>query len=408
MAWWRRPVGTVYLASLILSFGKGAWFTCSALFFVQSVGLSPAEFGLGITAAGVVGMFAGGPFGYLADRLGTREVLIAVQALEGVAVLCYLVVTDFWAIVLVTSVMVAAERAAPGIRTAVISGLCTDEDRLTCISTTRVMTQAGIVVGAAFGAIVLSVDSRPAYLALIVFLGAVNLGCAGLLWRVPHVLSLRDRKVTRRVLVLRDRPYLVLTVLNGMLALSWGMLTSGVPLWIARHTGSPSWIMGVVIGFNAVVIVLLQNRVTRAGATVQGAARLGLWSGILLAASCLAFAASHDGTGVVVVVVLLAAATVHVAGELYFMGSGFGLSVGLTPDDAHGEYQGMFNTGQAAALAFAPGIMTLLLVEWGVAGWFVLAGLFLVAGVGTAAAGRWALSLRSAGAPGSPVPARGA
>ncbi|WP_291417364.1 MFS transporter [Actinophytocola sp.] len=397
MAWWRRPVGTIYLASLVLSFGKGAWFTCCALFFIRSVGLSPAEFGIGITTAGLVGMFAGGPFGYLADRLGTREVLIALQAVEGVAVLCYLFVSDFWTVVAVTCVMVAAERSVPGIRIAVISGLCNDEERLDAISTTRVMTQAGIVVGAAFGAVVLTIDSRAAYLALIVFCGAVNLGCAGMLRLVPHVPSLRDRMIKRNMLVLRDRPYLLLTLLNGLLALCWGMLTSGVPLWIAQHTGSASWIMGVLIGFNAVTIVLFQNRVTRAGATVRGATRLALWSGVLLAASCFVFATSYHRAGVTVLVVLVIAAAVHVVGELFFMGSGFGLSVGLTPHDAHGEYQGMFNTGQAAALAVAPGVMTLLLVEWGVTGWFVLAGVFLVAGMGTVLAGGYALRKQSVG-----------
>jgi hypothetical protein len=39
----------------------------------------------------------------------------------------------------------------------------------------------------------------------------------------------------------------------------------------------------------------------------------------------------------------------------------------------------------------APGIMTLLLVEWSVAGWFVLAAVYLLGGFGTLFAGRWAL-----------------
>jgi MFS family permease len=394
--WWRTPVGTIYLSALVLSFGKGAWFTCWALFFIKSVGLSSAQFGIGITVAGLVGMIAGGPFGYLADRLGAREVAIVLQLVEGVSVLCFLFVRDFWLVVLVTCVMVAAERSTPGIRIAVISGLTEGDERLNSISTARVMTQAGIVAGAGFGAVVLSIDTRPAYLALVVFCGVVNLACGALLWRVPHVLSLRDRKITRAVLVLKDRPYLLLSFLNGLLALCFGMLTAGVPLWIAAHTGAPSWVMGVLIGFNAVLIVLFQNRVTRAGATVRSAGRLGLWAGILLAVSCLAFAASYHGTGAAVLVVLVVAAAVHVAGELLFMGSGFGLSVGLTPEDAHGEYQGVFNTGQAAAIALAPGIMTVLLVEWSVTGWLVLAGIFLLAGVGTVLTGSWALRKQAA------------
>jgi hypothetical protein len=37
--------------------------------------------------------------------------------------------------------------------------------------------------------------------------------------------------VKRTVLVLRDRPFLVVTQLNGLLAVNQGMLDSGIPLW---------------------------------------------------------------------------------------------------------------------------------------------------------------------------------
>ncbi|MEV7012367.1 MFS transporter [Streptosporangium sp. NPDC051022] len=408
VAWWRRPVGPIYLAALVLSLGKGAWFTCWAMFFIRSVGLSTAEFGIGITAAGVVGMVAGGPLGYLADRVGARETLIALGVIQGLAILSYTFVRGFWAVVAVTCVMIAAERSTPGIRIAVISGLTSGQERLDGISTTRVMTQGGIVVGAIVGGFVLSADSRAGYLALILFYGAVNLAFALLLTRVPHVESLSDRKVRRGVLVMRDRLFLLVTLLNGLLALSWGMLDSGVPLWLTAHTQAPLWVMGVLMGGNAVVIVLFQNRVSRAGATISGAGRLGLWAGIALAVSCVVFAATYHGSGAFVIAVLVVAAAVHVVGELFFVGSGFGLSVGLTPEEAHGEYQGMFATGQAAAMMLAPGVMTILLVQWGVAGWFVLAAIYLAGGVGTILAGRWALRNRHRRDPAFGVSAAGA
>ncbi|MGW5177077.1 MFS transporter [Streptomyces sp. NPDC004082] len=391
LAWWRRPVGPVYLASLALSLGKGAWFTCWAMFFLHSVGLSTTEFGLGITAAGVLGMLAGGPLGYLADRLGARETLIALAAVQGLAILSYTLVDGFWSAVAVTCVMIAADRATPGIRVALISGLTTGEERMESISTNRAMTQGGIVVGALAGVYVLALDNSAGYLGLVLIYGTSVIGCAALLWRVPHVQSLKDRKVRRRVLVLRDRPFLLITLFNGILALSWGMLDSGVPLWITKHTQAPLWVMGVLMGANAVVVVVFQNRVSRAAVTVAGAARLGLWSGVLLALSCVVFAATSGGSGALVLLLLAAGAAVHVVGELFFVSSGFGLSVALTPHDAHGEYQGLFSTGQAAALTFAPGLMTILLVDGGVAGWFVLAGLYLAGGAGTLVTARCAV-----------------
>ncbi|MEU0003931.1 MFS transporter [Streptomyces sp. NPDC006314] len=405
LAWWRRPVGPVHVAALVLSLGRGAWFTCWAMFFIKSVGLTEAQFGVGITLAGVAGLALGAPLGYVADRVGTRETLVVLTLVQGFAILSYAVVRDFWVIVAVTCVMIAAERSTPAIRVAVISGLTPPGDeRLEGISTARVMTQAGIVVGALLGALVLSADSRTGYLSLIVVYGAANLLAAALLLRVPHVRSLSDRKVRRGVLVLRDRPFLAATLFNGLLALNWGMLDSGVPLWITAHTRAPLWVMGLLMGFNAVVIVLFQNRVSRAGVTVAGAGRLGLWSGLLLAASCGVFAATYHGSGTYVLVVLFLAAVVHVVGELFFVGSGFGLSVGLAPQDAHGEYQGMFNSGQAAAMMLAPGAMTVLLVEGGRLGWFVLAAVYVVAGLGTAATARWALHDRGAGVTSEPEP----
>ncbi|MEU6220000.1 MFS transporter [Streptomyces sp. NPDC047022] len=390
-AWWRRPVGPVYLASLVLSLGKGAWFTCWALFFLHQVGLSTTEFAVGITAAGVTGMIVGGPLGYLSDRIGTRETLVVLGMVQGAAILSYTVVRGFWAVVLVTCVMIAADRATPGIRIAVISGLTSGDDRMESISTNRAMTQGGIVVGALAGAYVLSLDDAKGYLGLILIYGSATIGCALLLLRVPHVESLRDRQASRPVMVLRDRPFLLITLFNGVLALSWGMLDSGVPLWITNHTRAPLWVMGVLMGYNAVAIVLFQNRVSRSATTVPASARLGLWSGVLLAVSCAAFACTYHGAGAMVFVLLIVAASVHLVGELCFVSSGFGLSVALTPDDAHGEYQGVFSTGQAAALTFSPGLMAVLLVEWGVVGWFVLAALYLAGGAGTIWASRWAL-----------------
>lgn len=398
-AWWGTPLGRIYLIGLLVSLGRGAWFTCWAMYFVRSVGLTPAQFGIGVTAAGVVGMVVGAPVGYLADRRGAREVLIVLGIVQGSAILCYVFVRDFWLILVITCVVIAAERSAPGIRIAVVSALTTGKERMTGISTARVMNQVGIVIGALIGGFVLTADSRPGYLILLGSYGAIHVLCAVLLTaRLPHVTSLADRKIKRRALVLRDKPFLVIIGFNSLLALSWGMIDPGVPLWVSEHTSAPLWIWAVVVGTSALGTVLFQNRVSQWATTVPAASRVGLWAGVALAASCAVFATTYRSSGVVAVMVILLATVVFLVGELLFVSSGFGLSVGLTPEEAHGEYQGAFASGQAAAMMLAPGIMTLLLVEWAVVGWFVLAGLYLVGGVGTYFAGRWAMRDRPASA----------
>jgi MFS family permease len=401
-AFWRAPIGPIYVATLVLSVGKGAWYTCWAMFYLRSIGLSPAEFGIGITAAGVVGMLAGMPFGYLADRVGPREVLFGLTLVRGIAIISLALVNGFWAVMAVTCVVVMVERAAPGIRIAVVSGLTTGPERMKAISNCHVMKESGAVVGSVIGGVILFFDTHLAYIAMVVLVGATNLAFSALLARVPHVESLRERKVTRKVLVLRDRPFLVLTALTGVLALNWGVYDSGLPVWLTTHTHAPPWTMGALMVFNGIVIVLLLNRFTTAAATVPSASRLAMVSGVALAASCVVYATTDGGTGFVVIALLFAGAAVHTVGELFILGAGYGLSVGMTKEEAHGEYQGMYGLGEGTAMMLAPGLLTALLSGWGVGGWLLLGGLFLVAGVGLLYTGRWSVREQLRDAPADP------
>ena len=65
------------------------------------------------------------------------------------------------------------------------------------------------------------------------------------------------------------------------------------------------------------------------------------------------------------------------------------------PPDAPGEYQGVFSTGEAITLMFAPALMTTLVGSWGRPGWFVLAAIFLTCSAATLPATRWALRTRA-------------
>ena len=75
-----------------------------------------------------------------------------------------------------------------------------------------------------------------------------------------------------------------------------------------------------------------------------------------------------------------------------FYSSLFGWDVeDVMPPDAPGEYQGVFATGEATALMFAPALMTTLVAGWGQPGWLVLAGVFLLPAATVIPATRWAL-----------------
>jgi hypothetical protein len=185
----------------------------------------------------------------------------------------------------------------------------------------------------------------------------------------------------------------------GLLALCWAMLSSGLPLWVALHTRAPRAISAVVVLISSLGIAAFQVRVGRGITEPRAAARGALLSGSALAASCLLFALTDGGAGWPAIGLILAAAGLHLLGELLFVASSWGLSVPLMPPEAPGEYQGTFATGEALALMAAPALMTTLVADWGQPGWLVLATIFLIPAAASIPATRWALRTRPQFAP---------
>jgi hypothetical protein len=383
------PLRRLAAGTLASAVGNGAWYTSWALFLTRSVGLSPGQVGIGMTAAGVAGLACATPAGYLADRLGAREVYATLLGVQAAAALAYLAVGGMAAFVVVACVAEAA-RSGGGARNALVLGLT--DDHLTALGALRSISHLGWAAGAIAGAVIIGVDSRAAYVALLLLNAASYLVYAVLVLSVPRVGVAPGRRGLR---VVRDRPYVTLAGLVGMLALCWAMLSSGLPLWVALHTDAPRSISAVIVVLNSLAIALLQVRVSRVMVSAGAAARGAVLSGSVLAASCVLFALTAGGSGAAVVALFLVAAAVHTAGELLFVAASWGLSIPLMPRGAAGEYQGVFATGEATALMAAPALMTTLVADWGQPGWLVLAAIFLLPALAAVPVTRWALRTRT-------------
>jgi MFS family permease len=69
----------IVFSGLVDALGTGLFLAVSTLFFVNQVGLSATQVGLGLSVAGAVGFFASVPVGSLGDRFSARNVLIALN-----------------------------------------------------------------------------------------------------------------------------------------------------------------------------------------------------------------------------------------------------------------------------------------------------------------------------------------
>jgi MFS family permease len=106
----------------VSALGNGAWYASRALFLIRSVELPAAHAGLALTAAGVAGIAAATPLGHLADRLGPREVLIALSVVRALSMAGFLLVEGLGGLIVVASLMTAAQQGAAGVRGAHIAG----------------------------------------------------------------------------------------------------------------------------------------------------------------------------------------------------------------------------------------------------------------------------------------------
>ncbi|MFD0350062.1 MFS transporter [Kitasatospora aburaviensis] len=341
------------LMSLVNTVGNGMFATVGVLFFTRSVGLTPGGVALGLTAAGVCGMLAGVPMGRLADRIGSKRLLLVTGPLEALAVLGYAFVHSFAAFVALACVATVLERGSSAVRSALIARALPAESQVRARAVLRSVANAGFVLGSGGAALALQADSYRGYVAVlavdaVTFLGATVL-LAGL--PAPEGPAARGAAATdttgeatttdaARRTALRDGRYLLVTGLHGLLELQHAVLNVGLPLWAVLATDAPAAVIGAVNVLNCLLVVVFQVRASRGVADTGTAARACLRGALLLAAGSLAYAAAQYGSAALAVGVLLVGALVHSLGELLTSAGGWTLSLELADARSHGEYQG--------------------------------------------------------------------
>jgi MFS family permease len=388
------PIRTLAVATLVNTIGSGLWMASSALFLTRSVGLSVHETGLALTLVALVSLVTSTPVGYLADRLGPRGVAIGSLVAFGLCETALLGVHSMAGFLVVAAPMAVFDTAQRSSRGAIIGVAVPPERRVYTRAYLRSVTNVGITVGAAVAGIGLTVDTRTAYLTLIVADAVTYLLAGAVLTRLAPVPPVPRAESGPRLTALRDRPFLVFVALDGLLATNFGLLEVALPLWIAARTDAPRWMISVIFVVNTVTVVLFQLRAARGTDTLTGAARASRRAGFALLAACLLTSLTAGSAHLVTMGLLVVAALAHVAGEMWYSAGGWAISFELAPEQAHGQYQGTYAMGQHFGQMIAPAVITALVLGWGTPGWLVLGGVFAAVGSLIPPVIRWAAANR--------------
>ncbi|MEU5940230.1 MFS transporter [Micromonospora sp. NPDC047548] len=369
-------------ATLVNTFGNGAYLTTSALFLTRSVGLTPAQVAIGLSAAALAGMVLTTPMGYVVDRRGPRDVQIAALITLAASFAAMTLVRGLWSFAVLACAIAVGDATVKAASGAMIAGAVPPEERMRTRAFVRSTNNAGIALGTLAGGVPLLLDSRAGYLAVLLVNAATCLGAALIVGRAARVAPAKAPASGPRMVALRDRPFLAFALVDGLVAALYNELLSlALPLWLIAYTHAPVTLVSAALLVNTIGCVTLQVWASRGTHTAADAIPVTRRGALVVAASCVLFGLTADRPSWLVSVLVLVAATVHVLGELWLASATFAVVFDLAPDWAQGQYQAAYQTGRQFGNMAAPSLLIALVIGLGVPGWIGLAAIFAAAGL---------------------------
>ncbi|MCO5997486.1 MFS transporter [Actinoallomurus rhizosphaericola] len=373
------PQRVIAASNFVNTIGSGIYLTAGVLYFTQAAHLPATEVGLGLGIAGFVSLAAGVAVGHLADRHGARSVYAATLIVRGLATAGFLLADGFWPFVLAVCAATGAHAAGQAARSPLIR--CHGGDRPQRFRAyLRAVTNIGVSLGALFAGWAVQAGTDTAYRLLIAGNAISFVASAAILVLLPPVTP-GPADDGPRWIALRDRPYLLITALDGIMAIQFKVLTVAIPLWLVQATAAPRWLISGTMLTNTVIVIAFQVRASRAIDSPAAGGDAYRRSGVAFLVSCVLISLAAGVPPWPAVTLLIAAVVIHTVGELWHSAGGFEVSFALAPDHATGQYLGVFGLGAGLAEALGPSLLISLCIAWGRPGWYVVGALFTLTGL---------------------------
>ncbi|MEV0114069.1 MFS transporter [Streptomyces sp. NPDC050844] len=383
-----RPQRVLAASNFVYTVGYGLYLTAGVLYFTQAVHLPAGKVGLGLGIAGLVALTLGVTVGHLADRYGARGVYAVTLTVQALATACFVLADTFWLFVLAVCAAAGARTAGTAARSPLIRHYGGDRPQ-EFRAYLRAVTNLGISLGALLAGWVVQVGTLTTYQLMVIGNAFAFVVAAAILVRLPAVAPVPTVSGPRWI-ALRDRPYLLLSALDGMMAVQFKVLTVGIPLWLVGATTAPHWLISGTILTSTFIVIVFQVRASRSIDSPAAGGNAYRRAGVAFLVSCSLISLAAGIPAWAAAALFITAAVIHTVGELWYSAAGFEVSFALAPRHATGQYLGVFGLGAALADALGPALLISLCITWGRPGWYVVGALFAVTGLAVPFAVRWA------------------
>ena len=360
--------GRVWLllfAMLAFRFGQGLYYPFSTIHFHNVVGIPLSLVGVGLGSLAATSIVSGLVSGTLADRYGRKLPMLLSLAGSATTFLAFAFVEDFAGYL---AVSVAAGLVGSSMfdaaRNAMVADVTQPGRRSRAYGLVRVGGNVGWALGPMVaGLVAASAGSETIYRTL--FLGTSALTILVMLVLAlaveeslpegvaPEVRASGPRGALREALT--DGPFLALLAAGVLLYYVFTQDWQALPIYAKNFVGVPDGTIGLFLGANGVMVILLQlpvsfliDRTSRVGALLVGAA--------LFAASSTTLLVTESFLGI-----LVAFAGFFTLGEMVLEVAGPALAAELAPVRLRGTYLALFGCCFGAAYGVSPVVAGALL-----------------------------------------------
>jgi predicted MFS family arabinose efflux permease len=329
-------IGAVVAVAFTYSASFSTFWVYVGVYVVNGLGWHARDVGLLFLLAAPAAAVANYLSGHVSDRTG-RKPLIVLSFLAAAATVTALVFVGENKTAAFVPIIVLGVVGAPAYsldRVLVADLVPEGDERERAYATVRVAANLGVFTGPPVAALLIHVGGWNAFLLGIAILGVVGAALTVLFLPPTGGETARadpDRGSLR--LVARDRPFVLLLVSTLLgFTVYCGYETVLPVLAVSAYGVAPS-VWGLLVIISPLLVILFQLRVTRVGARMSPAMRLGL-SMLLMGLPFLALIA------VARVGVIAAVIVVFVLGEMLWMPTSQAVAARIAPVRARGTYFG--------------------------------------------------------------------